>query len=76
MRAARNALLWHETDKVGRETGIPKPVNDAVDGAHNAVQLSSPSLAEPVVRDARTTVWLSFTDVPVNDRREHESHAP
>jgi molecular chaperone DnaK (HSP70) len=45
--------------KVGSETDIPRSVNRAVGGAHNAVRLSSaslPSLAERAVCNGRTTV--------------------
>jgi len=61
--------------KIETETGIPKSVNHAAGGAHNAVRLSSASLAERAVCNARTTVRRPLTDAAVRDRRAEESQA-
>jgi hypothetical protein len=59
----------------GSETGILKPVNDAVNGAHNAVRLSSASLVERTVCNGRLTVRQPVTCASVNDRRAEKSQA-
>jgi hypothetical protein len=61
--------------KIGRETDIQKSANRAVDGAHNAVRLSSPSMAERTVFNGRTTVQQPLTDASASDRRAHELYA-
>jgi hypothetical protein len=57
------------------ETDTPNSVNRAVSGAHNAVRLSSASLAERPVCNTRATVRPSLTDAAVSNRRARESHA-
>jgi hypothetical protein len=61
--------------KIGSETDMPNSVNRAVDGAYNAVRLSSASLAERSVCNGSTTLRPSLTDAAVNNRRAHEPHA-
>src|ERR1700730_2473928 len=56
--------------KIENETDIPKSLNQAVGGAHNAVRLSSASPAERVVCSGRTTVRRPLTDAAVSNRRE------
>jgi len=61
--------------KIGSETDIPRSVNPAVGGVHNAVQFSSASVVERTVFNGRTTVRQPRTDASASDRRAHESHA-
>jgi len=61
--------------KVGREIDIPKSLNQAVSDAHNAVRVSSASLAERAVCNARTTVRRPLTDAVVRDRRAEKPQA-
>src|ERR1700730_8661540 len=59
--------------KIENETDIPKSLNQAVGGAHNAVRLSSASPAERVVCSGRTTVRRPLTDAAVSNPRAEES---
>jgi len=59
----------------GSETGILKPINDAVGSAHNAVRLSSASLVERTICNGRLTVRQPLTDALVRGRRAEESQA-
>jgi len=61
--------------KIGRETDIQKSANHAVDGARNAVRLSSAAMAERTVFNGRTTVQQPITDASASDRRAHELYA-
>src|SRR5258708_11256935 len=57
------------------ETGILKPINVAVDGAHNSVRLSSTSLVERIVFNGRITARQRLTGASASDQRAEESLA-